>query len=705
MSLKAHGNALPEGYRLHWYRIGRVLGQGGFGITYLATDTNLDRAVAIKEYLPIELAVREDGSEVHPFTEDRRQTFLWGLERFLTEARTLARFTHPNIVRVFAVFEANNTAYMVMAYEQGSSLDELIKFGRVEDEASLLRIVHPLLDGLGHVHDAGFIHRDVKPGNIYVRDDGSPVLLDFGSARMALGNQSRTLTRVVSSGFSPYEQYDAEEGKQGPWTDIYGLGATLYVALGRGAPPVDAVTRAHARFENRPDPMSPASVVGRGRYSRRFLDAVDAALALRPEDRPQSIAQWRAMLPAPGEAPGTHEAVTEPAPAAAITTPGAPARRRGAVGAVAVAVVLALLVGGWWYLGGRREPQAVRDTAPAAGDAVRAGQADATAEAVGDAVRAGPADATAEAAGDVARAGAAPGAAGDAVRDAPAARRESPVPRDTLKDGSAGPDLLRIPAGRFVMGSPPGEPGRADAEGPQREVSIGRDFALARFEVTVAEFRRFVDATGYTTRAETIGGCFSGQGRRDGATWRDPGGGRAQGEREPVVCVAWDDAVRYVQWLSEQTGARYRLPSEAEWEYAARGGTSGARYWGDHPDAACRHANVGDASRVGRGRAISGTRFDCDDGYVGLAPVGSFDANGLGLHDMLGNVWEWVADCWTDGYAGAPADGAPAVSGDCVRRVRRGGNASSGAEEIRSAARRKGRRPGVGIGLRVARDL
>ncbi len=161
MSLKNHGNALPQGYRLHWYRIESVLGQGGFGITYLAHDTNLDKSVAIKEYLPIELAVREGDSSVRPFTEDRREQYAWGLTRFIEEARTLANLDHPNIGRVFSVFEDNATAYMVMAYEAGETLAELSKFDRLADEAALLAITHPLIDALEHMHAAGFIHRDI----------------------------------------------------------------------------------------------------------------------------------------------------------------------------------------------------------------------------------------------------------------------------------------------------------------------------------------------------------------------------------------------------------------------------------------------------------------------------------------------------------------------------------------------------------------
>ena len=207
MAQPVHRNALQPGYEVLWYRIERILGQGGFGITYLAYDTNLDQHVAIKEYLPIELAVREGDDSVHPVSENHDDNYRWGLERFISEARTLAKFNHPNIVRVLSVFEQNNTAYMPMRYEEGKSLQERLPRRGTLEEDQLMKILLPVLGGLRLVHGAGFIHRDIKPANIFIRDDGSPVLLDFGSARQALGHETKTLTSLVSPGYAPFEQY------------------------------------------------------------------------------------------------------------------------------------------------------------------------------------------------------------------------------------------------------------------------------------------------------------------------------------------------------------------------------------------------------------------------------------------------------------------------------------------------------------------
>ena len=298
MSEKIHRNSLQPGHKLHWYRIEKILGQGGFGITYLAHDFNLDRQVAIKEYLPIELAVRERDFSVHPVTEDHGEKFRWGLDRFITEARTLAKFKHPNIVHVLNVFEENNTAYMVMEYEHGESLQDILTRRKTLEEAELTNILIPILGGLQKVHDAGFIHRDIKPANIFIREDGSPVLLDFGSARQALSMATQTLTSLVSPGYAPYEQYYSKSDQQGPWTDIYGLGATLYRAVA-GIAPMDAVDRSRAILKGDKDIFVFAIEIGKGRYSERFLLAIDHALQFKEGDRPQTINAWKAEFNLP----------------------------------------------------------------------------------------------------------------------------------------------------------------------------------------------------------------------------------------------------------------------------------------------------------------------------------------------------------------------------------------------------------------------
>ena len=221
-------NSLQPDHHLLWYRIKRILGRGSFGITYLAHDVNLDRLVAIKEYMPGHLSMRVTDHMVQPLSHDHEEDFKFGLSRFISEARTLTRFEHPNLVRVFNAFEANNTAYMVMNYEIGESLQDFIKLNKALPESRIMQIIVPLMEGLQKMHAQGFIHRDIKPGNIFIRaPDGSPVLLDFGSARQIRQASVHSLTNLVSPGYAPIEQYTSNSDKQGPWTDIYGLGATI----------------------------------------------------------------------------------------------------------------------------------------------------------------------------------------------------------------------------------------------------------------------------------------------------------------------------------------------------------------------------------------------------------------------------------------------------------------------------------------------
>jgi serine/threonine protein kinase len=314
-------DGLPAGHRLHWYVLERVLGQGGFGITYLAHDSNLDRPVAIKEYLPTEIARRREDASARPHTEAHAERYAWGLERFLSEARTLARFDHPNIVRVLSVFEANNTAYMVMRFEEGEDLATLLERRGTLTERQLTECLLPVLDGLERVHAAGFIHRDIKPENIYVRKDGSPVLLDFGSARQSFGS-AKTMTILVAPGYAPLEQYYGDAATQGPWTDIYGLGATCYRAIA-GVAPLDAVARAKGVLGSAREILQPAVVAGRGRYGERLLEAVDHALKLSERDRPQSIVEWRQEIVGTAAAASTATAATSGESSLAATSSNA----------------------------------------------------------------------------------------------------------------------------------------------------------------------------------------------------------------------------------------------------------------------------------------------------------------------------------------------------------------------------------------------
>ena len=273
------------------YRIERVVGSGGFGITYEAEDLALGNVVAVKEYYPRDFGTRDPAMGVRPKSEQDRPTFDWGRSKFLQEARTLVCFEHPSIVRVTRVFEANSTAYMVMQFEQGQSFEAWLSgLGRLPTQKELDSIVAPLLDALQMMHEAEFLHRDIAADNIVVRRDGSPVLIDFGSARRAVAQMTKAPMGVVKAGYSPFEQYSADTRLQGPWSDLYAFGATLYRAV-TGRPPEDAASRIDK------DSMRSASQAARhGRYRGDFLGAIDACLKIRHADRPQSVARLRPML-------------------------------------------------------------------------------------------------------------------------------------------------------------------------------------------------------------------------------------------------------------------------------------------------------------------------------------------------------------------------------------------------------------------------
>ena len=290
-----HRLALPQGTRIRDFEFHRVLGHGGFGITYLGWNITLDIPVAIKEYFPADLATRERNLSVVPQTAQAAPDFQWGLERFLDEARILARFQHPGIVRIHHFFEAHRTAYIAMDYVEGESLSAYLTRKGTLSENELKGILNSLLSALEVVHRADFLHRDIKPGNIILRaKDGSPVLLDFGAARQAMGARSRSVTSIVTPGYAPIEQYSSR-ALQGAWTDIYALGGVCYRAL-TGEIPYDATDRM------RNDPLVPAAQRCAGKANPKFLAAIDTALAVDAPDRPQSIAAWREFLSAAGKA-------------------------------------------------------------------------------------------------------------------------------------------------------------------------------------------------------------------------------------------------------------------------------------------------------------------------------------------------------------------------------------------------------------------
>ena len=605
-------DALPPGMALRDYTIEGMLGHGGFGIVYRARHRELGNRVAIKEYLPIELALRE-GVDVRLRGTASREHYEDGLRRFRDEARTLVEFqSHPSIVSCREFFRANGTAYLVMEHEEGLPLSALLRrreaAGRPFAEADLLAVMVPLLEGLARVHEAGALHRDIKPSNILVRRaDERPVLIDFGAAKQGVAERSKSLA-PYTEGYAALEQVG--EGELGPWTDLYAAGAVMWRMAAGGNPPwqppnpVKVEKRANAVVRGAADPLPSARELGAGRFSAGVLEAIDRCLQLNEQERVRDCGELLGLLRGAGAAPAAEavrqETVSERREAAAVTVPKATARvgsGRMPRPALAAAGVVLAAAGAWFALaswdGGSRPGRRFRDCAEC-------------------------------------------------------------------------PQMVVIPAGSFLMGSPESEEGRDDDEGPVHRVEIGEPFAVGAYAVTFEEW----DA------CAAAGGC--GGYRPDDSGW-----GRG---RRPVINVSWEDAQGYVGWLGGDTGEEYRLLSEAEWEYAARAGMRTRYSFGDEitPSDANYDRNIGK------------TR-----------PVGSYRANGFGLYDMHGNVWEWVQDCWNNNYRGAPSNGDAWKSGDCSRRILRGGSWINNPGNLRAANRFRfvtGSRD-YSDGFRVARTL
>ena len=653
-----HVNALPQGYRLREYELVRVLGFGGFGLTYLGFDHHLDKAVALKEYLPSDIAARSSDYSVGPQASSFREDFEWGLRRFLDEARTLARFDHRQIVKVHQFFEAHGTAYIVMEYAEGETLTELLARQGVLSETELLGIVLPLLDGLEVVHRTNVLHRDIKPGNIIVRDeDGSPVLLDFGSARQAIGAKSRSVTSVVTPGYAPIEQYSTR-GDQGPWTDLYALGGVCYRAL-TGQVPEDATDR---MLDDR---LVSVGALCRGRVSAGVAGAIDWALAVNKDDRPQSVGAWRGALLGSGAAPAATAAVptaSEPV-AAAAGEPASVSRPSSSFNTVFWLVfgfftaVLVLGVGVDWGLGliKQQARQAAARQALAEEARKRAAEADRQAELERQqqaaarqalaAAQAAEAERQRQAAELERQRKEADRRVAEERKRAAVRQRRAGMGKMFSLPGGASMEFVWVPAGRFRMGSPSGESGRASDEGPLHEVEISRGFWLGKYEVTQGEW------------ASVMG--------------RNPSFYKGD-SRRPVERVSWDDVQRFIGKLNAASGwALYRLPSEAEWEYACRAGRGTRWSFGD------AEGRLGAYAWYGGNNSPSGTKV-----------VGRKKPNGWGLYDMHGNVYEWVQDWYDGGYYNSSPRVAPPGPSSGSSRVARGGSFSNSARILRSAYRR-----------------
>ena len=757
-------NSLPAGTILdNRYKIESVLGEGGFGITYKAHDNQLDYTVVIKEFLPQECAARAGDSVTVQARTNRTDDYQYGLERFLDEARNLAKFQHANIVRVSNFINTNGTVYFVMDYAEGEDLSDWLKKHEILNEDIILKIVTPILEGLAEVHKTGLLHRDIKPGNIFMRKQGGPMLIDFGAARQALGEHSKSISAIISQGYAPPEQYTTR-GKQGPFTDLYAIGAVLY-KLVTGKAPLESADRAHDIHEGEPDPMVPALEAGQGKVGDWLLQLTDQMLKISAKDRPQNAGavltaiknKTTADVAADSSAqPGSKQndnktrvvrsserfnnKTTKPKAATGEQT------KSKTPLIAAAAVVVAIAIGGWWFTQAESSnpapaTQAVTkqqsktlakgnailyiDSEPSEAeiylDGILLGQTPYKSETLPKGeheIKLSHASAETHkeklvlkdniilkkqyqlkaASGSVSLFSTPEGASisldgkdtglttpatlesvatgehlialhkdayypkeitinvlkGKAIREdltlegghlveyqgewlepeekekrlteqkaaeAEKARRIVKQQRQKFL-GSFASKMITIPAGSFQMGSNNGE----FDESPVHRVSL-KSFKLGQHEVTQQQWQAVMG-----NNPSHFAGC----------------------ESCPVEMVSWDDIQSFMKKLNQQTGSHFRLPSEAEWEYACRSGGKNQKYCGSNDEDSLAWYYINSSKKT--------------------HPVKQKQANGLGLYDMSGNVWEWTQDCWNGSYSGAPANGDAWQSGDCAKRVMRGGS-------------------------------
>jgi len=600
-----HTNALPVGTMLIHYKILSVLGQGGFGITYKVLDTHLDKTMVIKEYMPKQFASRSsDLSTVACIPKDR-DTFEWGMKRFLEEARVLSKFDHISIVKAVNFINANGTAYFVMDFYEGQTLEDYINQhpNKQYTQDEILSVLMPIIEGLKAVHEQGFLHRDIAPDNIFLRINRPPILIDFGASRNALGTKSQNISAIVKHGYSPPEQYTSDSA-QDTTTDLYAISAVMYEMI-TGKRPPESTHRQTQIFNNNEDPIENIVTKFKGKFEPSFLQTIQQGLSLRQKERIQTIREYQEGL--------VRESEIEPPP------PPPSSSNRGIIVVIMVAIIV--ILGGILY---QPTPTPVTNSELVA-------QADTK----------------------------------QLVEPTPIAKVEPSVDEKSDTNKSVrlphAPSMIRISAGSYTMGSDSGD----DDKKPPHRVEIGYDFEIGKYEVTIGEYKECV----------ADGGCRNPEWLEDGSKYHIHTGSDDYYKKMcledtcPIIGVSWDDAKSYTQWLSQKRGERYRLPTEAEWEYVARAGT------------ATRWSFGSDEKELGK-YGWYNTNSDNK-----THPVGEKLPNPWGLHDIHGNVWEWCEDWYTADYKNTPKDGTANNQGAKEYRVLRGGSWIDFADWSRSSVR------------------
>jgi len=684
------------------YEIVSELGSGAMGVVYKARD-NIDRTVALKTL---------GGQAIGSGGDDMRL-------RFRTEAVAAAKLGHHNIVRIYEYSEHEGQPFIAMEYVEGCTLSDLIGNGQKLEPDEMCRIILNVLDGLHYAHECGVVHRDIKPANIMIDQGGEVKIADFGIARIENSTQTVVGTVMGTAGYMPPEQIRGEQVDRR--ADIFPVGVMLFELLtavrafegnsfhetsskvisdelppvsrlcpgiNKGIDPIvaKAVAKAPAdRFQTAAEfanalqnlevpicgQIDTETILRIGAAGRKQAPPANAALSGQPQQEPagrgsagkETVIESPASQPAGGRGKVSAEKAAQYGRFAAI-----------ALGVLVIGVAGAYLASGMIPANGQDADLLAAVDAPT----VTAEPAEAESPATEGAFAGNDVETTAD----------------------PGPVLEYPI-GEQFSDCDFCPEIRVLQPGSFTQGVSVGEQGSEPRAEQLRTVTITRPLGVGVNEVTRGQFARFVEETGYkATGCTTYDGEWTEQ---TGQGWLTPG--FEQDDNHPVTCVSWADAKAYTQWLTGKTDKQYRLLSESEWEYVARAGTTTVRSWGDSPDAACASANVAD--RSAKQDYSDWEVHACNDRFTHTAPAGQFAANAFGVNDMLGNVFEWVEDCWKETYDPAVVDGSAVTFGDCERRVLRGGSWYTRPDFVRSAARNHfpPDHRSSAFGFRVAREL
>ncbi|NOQ35527.1 MAG: SUMF1/EgtB/PvdO family nonheme iron enzyme [Methylococcaceae bacterium] len=598
---------------IHDYQIKGYLSDDFFGVTYLAYHQQTKKTAVIREYFPTELSVRElDGFVVPIDDETKKEIFNWGLDYFVEESQKLQSISHKNIVEVIDCFKENGTAYRVTKYYKGQTLKQWLSIIHSLDkpppsEKKLLKIFMPILDALIALHEDDYLHRNIKPANIYLCASGRPLLIDFGASKQAIANKMGSLNLSLSSGYAAKEQYSSR-GNLSVCTDIYALSASLYYAV-IGKKPIAALDRGEARDEGMADPLIAASQAGKKYYRPEFLHVIDRGLAYLPKERPQTVLEFKRLL--------IEQQYKNKKNHRAYKTSSSNKMLLGGGGVIFIGSLLLLFT----YQQSSQTKQA-HDVSNKT-KKIKTVAIDLNKKVIKKK------------------------SVNKKVIDKPHSRFPSLktkvdiVNKKPWKEENTGMKFIWIPKGDFIIGNNTGIAKKSD-----KRLFI-EGFWMGVYEVTIGQYRQFIKKTAYKTAAGD--NCNKND-------WGNPN--ISPSDEHPVTCVSWLDVQTYIKWLNEKSGKEFRLPTEAQWEYACRKGSERQTYCGDKPLPYLGYYDTGISERKSQ-------------------PVGLKSTNTVGLHDMTGNVWEWTASEYTRFYNGKEMEWlSPDTPIDSSKRVMfRGGSA------------------------------